>query len=92
MGELGHPRRKKPHRTVRTKYIGQRTDALLAEFDIWDAQAKYGACKIINAHGARIHCAIGIDPSQLDECAARLGDDGAAVYGCSVRAINTRTC
>src|SRR5688572_10557536 len=57
MGELGRPRRKKPHRTVRTKYIGQRTDALLGEFDIWDAQAKYGARKIIKTHCARFHCA-----------------------------------
>jgi hypothetical protein len=91
MGELGNPRRKKPHRTVRTKYIGQRTDALLGEFDIWDAQAKYGACEIIKAHGARIHCAIGIDPSQLDERAARVGHYGATIYGRSGRVINERT-
>jgi hypothetical protein len=77
MGELGHPRRKKPHRTVRTKYIGQRTDALLGEFDIWDAQAKYGACEIIKAHGARICCAIGIDRRLSKEFAAHLMETAA---------------
>lgn len=41
------PEDRKPHLTVRTKYIGQRTGTLLGEFDIWDVQAKYVASKTL---------------------------------------------
>jgi hypothetical protein len=56
-GELGRPRRKNPHRTVRTKYIGQGTGTLSGEFHNWVALAKCVARKKLKMDQLRIRCA-----------------------------------